>query len=81
MQSCIDGIAVSLADLARDELIHRRADVEIGALRLLRVRLREEHRARPEVVAADLRRVERLGHARVGVADDRQILAPGLERR
>ena len=81
MQSCIDGIAVSPPIWRAIELVHRRADVEIGALRLLRVRLREEHRARPEVVAADLRRVERLGHAHVGVADDREVLAPRLERR
>ena len=74
MQSCIDGIAVSPAMLSRDDLVERRADVEVGALRLLRMRLREEHRARPEVVAADLRRLERLGHAHVGVADDRQVL-------
>ena len=45
------------------------------------MRLREEHGARPEVVAADLRRLERLGHPHVGVADDGQILPPGLERR
>ena len=81
MHSCIDGIAVSWPMRRAHELIERRADVEVGALRLLRMRLREEHRARPEVVAADLRRVERFGHAYVGVADDRQILPPRLERR
>ena len=52
------------------ELIERGAGEQIGALRLLRVRLREEHRARAEVIAADLRQRERLGVARVGVADD-----------
>ena len=40
------------------------------ALRLLRVHLRQEHRARAEVIAADLRRRERFGVAHVGVADD-----------
>jgi hypothetical protein len=66
--------------MARNDLIDRSADVEIGALRLLRVRLREKDRARSEVVAADLRRLERLGHAHVGVADDGEVLAPRLER-
>jgi hypothetical protein len=40
------------------------------------VRLREEDGSRAEVIAADLRRLERFGHADVGVADDRQVLAP-----
>ena len=69
-----------LSDAARDDLVDRRADVEVGPLRLLRVRLREERRARAEVVAADLGRRERFGHAHVGVADDGQVLAPRLER-
>jgi hypothetical protein len=43
--------------------------------------VREEDRARAEVIAADLRRRERLGLLHVGVADDRQIVAEPLERR
>ena len=48
---------------------------------LMRMRLGEEHRARSEVIAADLRRRERSGVAHVGVADDRQVVAIRLERR
>ena len=70
MQNCIDGIGVAWPDALRVELVERRADAEIRALRLLRVRLREEHRARAEVIAADFRQRERLGLAHVGVADD-----------
>ena len=55
--------------------------MDVGALRLLRVRLGQEHRARAEVIAADLRRGERLGVAHVGVADDGQVVAERLERR
>ena len=44
------------------------------------MRLREEHRARAEMVAADLRLRDRFGAAHVGVADDRQVLAERLER-
>jgi hypothetical protein len=42
--------------------------------------LGQEHRARSEVVAADLRGGEGLGVADVGVADDRQMIAKRLER-
>ena len=70
-----------LAELLRVHLIERRAGPDVGALRLLRMRLRQEHRARAEVVAADFRRGERLGHAHVGVADDRHVVAIRLERR
>ena len=44
-----------LAEPLRVHLIERRAGPDVRALRLLRMRLREEHRARPEVVAADFR--------------------------
>jgi hypothetical protein len=43
--------------------------------------LSEEHGARTEMVAADLRRRERFRVADVGVADDRQVVAVRLERR
>ena len=56
MHSCIDGIGVSCAELLRVDLIERRAGVDVRALRLLRMRLRQEHRRRAEVIAADLRR-------------------------
>ena len=69
-----------LAEAPRVELVERRPDEQVGALRLLRVGLGEEDGRRPEVVAADLRRAERLGHAHVGVADDAQVVAEGLER-
>ena len=55
--------------------------MQIRALRLLRMRLRQEHRGRAEVIAADLGRQERLGVAHVGVADDGDVVAPGFERR
>ena len=54
--------------------------MDVRALRLLRMRLRQEHRARTEVIAADFRRRERLGVLHVGVADDRDVVAVGLER-
>ena len=69
-----------LAELLRVDLIERRAGEDVRALRLLRVRLREEHRRGAEVIAADLRRRERLGVADVGVADDGQVVAVRLER-
>ncbi len=62
------------------ELIDRDAGADIGAFGLARVRLREEHGARAEVIAADLRLRHRLGVAHVGVADDGQVLAEALER-
>ena len=43
--------------------------------------LRQEHRARAEVIAADFRRRERFGVAHVGVADDGDVVAERLERR
>ena len=69
-----------LAEALGVHLVHRRAAPDVGALRLLGVRLGQEHRARAEVIAADLRQRERLGHAHVGVADDGQVVAVGLER-
>jgi hypothetical protein len=42
--------------------------------------LRQEDRARPEVIAADFLRLEGFGVAHVGVADDRQVFAERLER-
>ena len=68
-----------LAVALRVELVERRADVDVGALRLLRVLLGEEHRAGAEVIAADLGQFERLGVAHVGVADDGQVLAQRFE--
>jgi hypothetical protein len=44
------------------------------------VGLREEHRARAEVIAADFRKRERFRVARIGVADERHLIAEGLER-
>jgi hypothetical protein len=44
------------------------------------MRLGQEDRARTKVIAADLRRLKRLGVAHVGVADDRDVVAPWLER-
>jgi hypothetical protein len=70
-----------LAELLRVHLIERRAGPDVGALRLLRMRLREEDRARPEVVAADFRRGECFGHLHVGVRHDRHVVAIRLERR
>ena len=71
----------ALAVLLRVVLIDRRADEDVRALRLLRMHLRQEHRARAEVIAADFRRRERLGVPHVGVADDRDVVAERLERR
>ena len=70
-----------LSDLARHDLVERGADIQIGTLRLLGVRLCEKHRARSEVITADLRRIERFGHAHVGVADDRHFVLPRFHRR
>ena len=80
MHSCIDGIGRVLAELLRVVLIERRADAHVRALRLTRVHLRQEHGARAEVIAADLRRLEGLGVAHVGVADDGEVVAERLER-
>jgi hypothetical protein len=49
-------------------------------LRLLRMRLSQEDRARAEVITANLRQRERLGVAHVGIADDRHGVAVLLER-
>ena len=70
MHSCIDGIGVVLAEPLRVELIERDAGQHVAALRLLRVRLREKHGARSEVIAADFPRRERIRRIDVGVADD-----------
>ena len=69
-----------LAELLRVDLIERRAREHVRALRLLGPGLREEHGRGPEVIRADLGRQERLGVAAVGVADDGQVVAIGLER-
>jgi hypothetical protein len=45
------------------------------------MRLGEEHRARAEVIAADFRQLECFRVTHVGVADDGQVVAEGLERR
>ena len=70
-----------LPELLRIQLIERDAGAHIRALRLPRVRLGQEHRARAEVIAADFRQLERLGVTHVGVADDGQVVAEWLERR
>ncbi len=69
-----------LAELLRVELVERGAGEDVVALGLLRVRLGQEHRARPEVIAADLRQRERLGVVHVGVADDGDVFAERRER-
>ena len=56
MHSCIDGIGVVLAEPLRVELIERDAGLHVAAVRLLRMRLRQKHRARSEVIAADFLR-------------------------
>ena len=68
-----------LAELPRVELVQRGADEQVGTLGLLRVALGQEHRGGAEVVPADLRRAERLGHPHIGVADDRQVVAERLQ--
>ena len=70
-----------LPELLRVDLVERDAGANVRALRLPRMRLGQEHRARAEVIAADLRQLERLGVAHVGVADDGQVVAERLERR
>src|SRR5206468_6947971 len=60
-----------LTELLRVELIERRPRVHVVAFGLFRMRLGEEHRARAEVIAADLGQRERFGIVDVGVADDR----------
>ena len=69
-----------LAELLRVDLVERHAGAHVRPLRLPRMRLRQEHRARAEVIAADLRQLERLGVAHVGVADDREVVAERFER-
>ena len=69
-----------LAPGLRVNLIERRAGVHVRALCLVRVRLREEHGRRSEMISADLRRGERLRVAAVRVADDGEVVAPRLER-
>ncbi len=64
----------------RVDLVERSADEKVGALRLLRMRLREEHRRRAEVVTTDLGGREGVRHPAIGVADDRQVLPERLER-
>ena len=70
----------ALAEALRVHLIHRRPRPEVGAVGLLRVRLRQEDGARTEVVSADFRQRDGLRHPHVGVADDREVVAIGLER-
>ena len=80
MHSCSDGNRRVLSVLLRVLLVERGADAHVGALRLTRMHLRQEHGARAEVIAADLRRLERFGVAHIGVADDGDVVAEGLER-
>ena len=70
-----------LAKALRVHLIERCAREDVRAFGLRRMRLREKHRARPEMVTADLFRLVRFRHAHVGVAHDREILAPRFQRR
>ena len=69
-----------LAELLHVQLIHRRADLDVGAFGQLRMRVRVHHRARAEVIAAHFGSRLRFRHPRVGVADDRQVIAERLER-
>ena len=62
------------------QLVQRRASAYVRALRLLRMRLRQERRARAEVVAANFLWDDRLGGLDVGVTDDRQVAPVGLQR-
>ena len=80
MQNCIEGIGVDLAILVRVELVERRADEQVRALGLPGMGLGQKDGGGPEVVAADLRWAERLGHAHVGVADDREAVPERLQR-
>ena len=80
MHSCIDGIGVSCPNFCATSWSSEVPASQIRALRLVRMRLGQEHRRRAEVIAADLGRRERLGVAHVGVADDGQVLPVGLER-
>ena len=68
-----------LPEALRVDLIERHAGAHVGALGLLRMRLREEDGARPEVIAADLGRRHRVRPPDVGVADDRQTVSERLE--
>ena len=63
----------------RVQLVERRADEDVGPLRLLRMGLGQEHCRRSVVVAADLLRPERFRRPAVGVAHDRQVLAERLQ--
>ena len=69
-----------LPEALRVVLVHRGANQHVRALGLFRVRLREEGGAGAEVVAADLLRRLRLRILDVRVRDDRQVVAPRLER-
>ena len=67
-----------LAEAPGVELVERRPDLDVGPGRPLRPRLGEEHRARAEVVAANLARRRGIGHPDVGVADDGERVAVRL---
>jgi hypothetical protein len=69
-----------LPESLRVQLVHRHADPHVGAFGQLRVGLRVHDRAGPEMIAAHFGRRLRFRHAHVGVADDRQLIAEGLER-
>src|SRR6185436_19310776 len=60
--------------------IERDAALDVRALGALRIRLREVGGARAEVIAADLASVRRIGARHVAVADDGDVISPGLER-
>ena len=69
-----------LAELLRVQLVHRDADFDIGSFGQLRVRLRVHDGARAEMIAAHFGSRHGFRHARVGVADDRQVIAKPLQR-
>ncbi len=70
-----------LPDASRVDLIERRSGEHVGSLRLLRMRLREIHGGRSEVVRADFRRGEGFCAPAVGIAHDRQRIPVRFERR
>ena len=69
---------VVLADLLRDDLVDRRAGVDVGAGGLLRLVRAQERRGDPVVGAGHARR--RLGRARMQAAQDHRVIAERLER-
>ena len=69
-----------LPEAVRVELVQRGPHEDVRTLGLLRMRLREERRARPEVVPSDLLRLRRLRRLDIRVADDREVVPVRFER-